>query len=109
MSNSATAAHQSRDVERRRHDVVEPFPVEIEADQIYHLACPASPVHFAKQPISILETCYQGTRNALKAAKQWNAKFLLASTSEVYGNPEQCPQTEKYGILMIHPSGRVSR
>jgi UDP-glucuronate decarboxylase len=76
--------------------VIDPFPTDIQASQIYHLACPASPVHFAKEPISILETCFLGTRNALEAARQWNAKLLLASTSEVYGDPKQCPQTEGY-------------
>jgi UDP-glucuronate decarboxylase len=53
-------------------------------------------VQFAKDPIAILETCFLGTRNALEAARQWKAKFLLASTSEVYGDALQCPQTEDY-------------
>jgi UDP-glucuronate decarboxylase len=79
-----------------RHNVINPFPTDIRASQIYHLACPASPVHFAKDPISILETCFLGTRNALEAARQWKAKLLLASTSEVYGDAQQCPQTEDY-------------
>ena len=81
---------------KNRHDVTSPFPSEIQASQIYHLACPASPIHFTKTPISILETCYQGTRNALEAARDWKATLLLASTSEIYGDAQVCPQPESY-------------
>ncbi|EME78682.1 uncharacterized protein MYCFIDRAFT_190886 [Pseudocercospora fijiensis CIRAD86] len=65
-------------------------------DQIYHLACPASPVHFATHALKILDTCYLGTRNVLEKARLWNARVLLASTSEVYGQAERDPQDEGY-------------
>ncbi|KAF7196568.1 UDP-glucuronic acid decarboxylase 1 [Pseudocercospora fuligena] len=65
-------------------DVTGGIPIEIEpCDQIYHLACPASPVHFATDPLKILDTCYLGTRNVLEKARLWNARVLLASTSEM--------------------------
>ena len=89
-------ARDSGNADLDRHNVIDAFPTDIRASHIYHLACPASPVHFARKPISILETCFLGTRNALEAARQWNAKLLLASTSEVYGDAKQCPQTEDY-------------
>ena len=79
-----------------RADVTEPFPDSLRAWRIYHLACPASPVLFTKRPLEILETCYRGTRNVLEAAHRWNARVLLASTSEVYGQPAQSPQDEEY-------------
>ncbi|KAK4507079.1 hypothetical protein PRZ48_000813 [Zasmidium cellare] len=76
--------------------VTDPFPSHILASRIYHLACHASPKQFGLRPLEILETCYTGTKNALEAARKWNARILLASTSEVYGNPEVCPQPETY-------------
>ncbi len=77
-----------------RHDVV--LPILLEADEIYHLACPASPVHYQNNPIKTLKTSVIGTLNMLGLAKRINARFLLASTSEVYGDPEIHPQTESY-------------
>lgn len=77
-----------------RHDVV--TPILIEADEIYHLACPASPVHYQSNPIKTLKTSVLGTLNMLGLAKRLKARFLLASTSEVYGDPEIHPQTESY-------------
>lgn len=77
-----------------RHDVV--VPVLLEADEIYHLACPASPVHYQNNPIKTLKTSVIGTLNMLGLAKRIKARFLLASTSEVYGDPETHPQTESY-------------
>ncbi|KAK4631782.1 UDP-glucuronic acid decarboxylase 6 [Fulvia fulva] len=78
-------------------DVTSPIPNEIEAcQQIYHLACPASPKHFNTEPIRILDTCYLGTRNVLNKAREWKARVLLASTSEVYGQSERDPQDETY-------------
>ena len=77
-----------------RHDVV--VPILLEADEIYHLACPASPVHYQNNPIKTLKTSVIGTLNMLGLAKRINARFLLASTSEVYGDPEVHPQVESY-------------
>ncbi len=77
-----------------RHDVTE--PIKIEADKIWHLACPASPVHYQFNPIKTTKTSFMGTYNMLGLAKRIGAKFLLASTSEVYGDPLEHPQTESY-------------
>ena len=77
-----------------RHDVTE--PIKIEVDQIWHLACPASPVHYQFNPIKTTKTSFMGTYNMLGLAKRTGAKFLLASTSEVYGDPEEHPQKESY-------------
>jgi UDP-glucuronate decarboxylase len=77
-----------------RHDVV--TPILLEVDQIYHLACPASPVHYQNNPIKTLKTSVLGTLNMLGLAKRVKARILLASTSEVYGDPEVHPQTETY-------------
>jgi UDP-glucuronate decarboxylase len=77
-----------------RHDITE--PVRLEADQIYHLACPASPVHYQYNPVKTIKTNVMGTLNMLGLAKRVKARFLLASTSEVYGDPEVHPQTEDY-------------
>lgn len=89
--------HSLRDNERFeciRHDVVE--SILIEADEIYHLACPASPVHYQSNPIKTIKTNVLGTINLLGLAKRIKAKFLLASTSEVYGDPLEHPQSEHY-------------
>jgi UDP-glucuronate decarboxylase len=77
-----------------RHDVTE--PIRLEVDQIYHLACPASPVHYQYNPVKTIKTNVLGTLNMLGLAKRVNARFLLASTSEVYGDPEVHPQPEEY-------------
>lgn len=77
-----------------RHDITE--PIRLEADQIYHLACPASPVHYQYNPVKTIKTNVMGTLNMLGLAKRVKARFLLASTSEVYGDPEIHPQTEDY-------------
>jgi UDP-glucuronate decarboxylase len=77
-----------------RHDVIIPFSVE--ADEIYHLACPASPVAYQFSPIQTIKTAVIGTINALELAKKIKAKILLTSTSEVYGDPLQHPQKEDY-------------
>lgn len=77
-----------------RHDVVDSILVEV--DQIYHLACPASPVHYQSNPVKTLKTSFFGTYNMLGLAKRVKARFLLASTSEVYGDPEEHPQKETY-------------
>ncbi|KAJ3682767.1 hypothetical protein LUZ60_012994 [Juncus effusus] len=77
-----------------RHDVVEPILLEV--DQIYHLACPASPVHYKYNPIKTIKTNVMGTLNMLGLAKRIGARFLLTSTSEVYGDPLEHPQKETY-------------
>ena len=77
-----------------RHDVTE--PIRLEVDQIYHLACPASPVHYQYNPVKTIKTNVLGTLNMLGLAKRVKARFLLASTSEVYGDPDVHPQTEEY-------------
>jgi len=77
-----------------RHDVVEPMLVEV--DQIYHLACPASPVHYKHNPVKTIKTSVMGTLNMLGLAKRVGARMLLTSTSEVYGDPLQHPQKESY-------------
>ena len=77
-----------------RHDVTEPLYVEV--DQIYNLACPASPIHYQYNPIKTAKTSVIGSLNCLGLAKRCNARILQASTSEVYGDPEVHPQTENY-------------
>lgn len=77
-----------------RHDVVEPILLEV--DQIYHLACPASPVHYKYNPVKTIKTNVMGTLNMLGLAKRVGARFLLTSTSEVYGDPLEHPQAETY-------------
>lgn len=77
-----------------RHDVTLPFVLEV--NQIYNLACPASPVHYQFNPIKTIKTSVMGTLNALGLAKRVQAKILQASTSEVYGDPSIHPQTEDY-------------
>jgi len=77
-----------------RHDVVQPILLEV--DEVYHLACPASPIHYKYNPIKTLKTAFLGTMNMLGLAKRCRAKFLITSTSEVYGDPLEHPQTEAY-------------
>jgi len=76
------------------HDVVSPLFVEV--DQIYHLACPASPVHYQRSPVQTMKTCVQGSINMLGLARRTGASILLSSTSEVYGDPAVHPQDESY-------------
>jgi len=77
-----------------RHDVIE--PVLLEVDQIYNLACPASPVHYQYNPVKTIKTNIMGTLNMLGLAKRVRARILQASTSEVYGDPKEHPQKEEY-------------
>ena len=77
-----------------QRDVVQPFFVEV--DQIYHLACPASPPHYQKNPIKTIKCSTMGTMNMLGLAKRCKARLLFSSTSEIYGDPEVHPQTEAY-------------
>ena len=76
------------------HDIVNPLYIEV--DEIYHLASPASPPHYMYNPVKTIKTNTVGTVNALGLAKRVNAKILIASTSEVYGDPEVHPQSETY-------------
>ncbi len=80
--------------ELMRHDVT--LPLFVEVDEIYNLACPASPVHYQHDPVQTTKTSVHGAINMLGLAKRTGAKILQASTSEVYGDPEQHPQTEEY-------------
>lgn len=77
-----------------RHDITQPILVEV--DKIYHLACPASPIHYQYNPVKTIKTNVMGTINMLGLAKRVRARVLLASTSEVYGDPKVHPQTENY-------------
>jgi len=77
-----------------RHDIIEPILLEV--DQIYNMACPASPVHYQYNPVKTTKTSVMGTINMLGLAKRVRARILQASTSEVYGDPEVHPQTESY-------------
>lgn len=76
------------------HDVTEPFMAEV--DQIYHLACPASPPHYQFNPVKTIKTSTEGTLNMLGLAKRVKARILLTSTSEIYGDPQVHPQKESY-------------
>ena len=76
------------------HDIVK--PIDIKADEIYNLACPASPIHYQKDPLQTLKTSVFGIYNLLELAKKYNAKILQTSTSEIYGNPLEHPQKETY-------------
>ena len=77
-----------------RHDVT--FPIYLEVDEVYNLACTASPIHYQKDPVQTTKTSVHGSINLLGLAKRLKAKIFLASTSEIYGDPEQHPQTESY-------------
>ena len=80
--------------ELMRHDVT--FPLYVEVDEIYNLACPASPIHYQRDPVQTTKTSVHGAINMLGLAKRVKAKILQSSTSEVYGDPEIHPQTEEY-------------
>src|ERR1700760_759614 len=77
-----------------RHDVT--FPLYVEVDEIYNLACPASPIHYQHDPVQTTKTSVHGAINMLGLAKRLRAKIFQASTSEVYGDPEEHPQSEAY-------------
>jgi UDP-glucuronate decarboxylase len=77
-----------------RYDVNGPMTIEV--DQVYHLACPASPIHYQRNPVRTIRTAVQGTLNMLDVARDASARILIASTSEVYGDPLEHPQTEAY-------------
>lgn len=85
-----------------RHDVT--FPLYVEVDEIYNLACPASPVHYQHDPVQTIKTCVHGAINMLGLAKRLKACIFQASTSEVYGDPEVHPQVEEYWGY-VNPNG----
>lgn len=89
-----TAILQHPHFEAMRHDIT--FPLYVEVDQIYNLACPASPIHYQRDPVQTTKTSVHGAINMLGLAKRTGAKILQASTSEVYGDPHVHPQTEDY-------------
>ena len=96
-----------------RHDIT--LPLHLEVDEIYHLACPASPVHYQFDPVQTTKTSVHGAINMLDLAKRTNAKILQASTSEIYGDPKEHPQTETYwgnvnpiGIRSCYDEGKQS-
>jgi UDP-glucuronate decarboxylase len=101
LDNFFTGAHRNLDelkdhkaFELMRHDVT--FPLYVEVDQIYNMACPASPIHYQHDPVQTTKTSVHGAINMLGLAKRLRAKVLQASTSEVYGDPEVHPQPEEY-------------
>lgn len=91
--------------EVQRHDIC--FPLYLEVDQIYNLACPASPIHYQHDPVQTTKTCVSGSINMLGLAKRLKIKILQASTSEVYGDPTVHPQTEDYWGN-VNPNGTRS-
>ena len=80
--------------ELMRHDVTDPLTMEV--DEIFHLACPASPIHYQRNPVRTIRTAVEGTLNMLDLAREARARILIASTSEVYGDPLEHPQRETY-------------
>tara|TARA_A100001015_G_C14959925_1_gene700402 strand:+ start:633 stop:1574 length:942 start_codon:yes stop_codon:yes gene_type:complete len=95
-SNKNNVRHLLNDnkFELMRHDIT--FPIYLEIDQIYNLACPASPIHYQSNPVQTIKTSIHGSINLLGLAKRTNSKIFQASTSEVYGDPEFSPQSENY-------------
>lgn len=94
-------------------DISKPINFSTQVDQIYNLACPASPIHYQRDPVYTIETCISGTQQMLKLATDMGAKILQASTSEVYGDPNIHPQNEEYngnvnpiGIRSIYDEGK---
>jgi UDP-glucuronate decarboxylase len=84
----------NREFELLRHDVT--FPLYVEVDGIFNLACPASPIHYQKNPVQTFKTSVHGAINMLGLAKRTRARFFQASTSEIYGDPTTSPQPEEY-------------
>ena len=85
------------------HDIT--FPLFVEVDEIYNLACPASPIHYQNNPVQTTKTSVHGTINMLGLAKRLRAKIVQVSTSEVYGDPETHPQQEPYWWGCVSPIG----
>jgi UDP-glucuronate decarboxylase len=94
--SNVDALTADRSFRLRRHDVIDPIPVDIRPTRIYNLACPASPIQYQADPVHTLRTCVQGAYNLLEVARRCGARILQASTSEIYGDPEVNPQPEAY-------------
>jgi len=94
LKNNVSHLLNNSNFELLRHDVT--FPLYIEVDEIYNLACPASPIHYQYDPVQTIKSSVHGAINMLGLAKRVKAKIFQASTSEVYGDPSQHPQTEAY-------------
>jgi UDP-glucuronate decarboxylase len=92
--NNILHLFQNKKFEFMRHDIT--FPLYLEVDEIYNLACPASPIHYQHNPVKTIKTSIHGAINMLGLAKRVGAKIFQASTSEVYGDPEMSPQSENY-------------
>src|SRR5512140_2809637 len=89
-----------------RHDVEHPLTMEV--DEIFHLACPASPIHYQRNPVRTIRTAVEGTLNLLEVARESGARMMIASTSEVYGDPAEHPQRESYWGHVPSSSARNS-
>ena len=114
--NKANIDHllSNSNFELMRHDVT--FPLYVEVDGIFNLACPASPVHYQRNPVQTFKTSVHGAINMLGLAKRTGARFLQASTSEIYGDPAISPQPESYwgnvnpiGIRSCYDEGKIGR
>lgn len=92
--NNISSLRDFKNLEIIRHDIT--LPIFLEVDQIYNLACPASPIHYQSDPVQTLKASVHGSINLLGLAKRTNSKIFLASTSEIYGDPEISPQNETY-------------
>ena len=84
----------NRRFELMRHDVTDPMTLEV--DEVFHLACPASPIHYQRNPVRMIRTAVEGTLNMLDLAREVHARIMIASTSEIYGDPVEHPQREGY-------------
>eukprot|EP01055_Gregarina_sp_Pseudo9_P005570 Gregarina_sp_Pseudo_9__5569@NODE_748_length_2273_cov_55_470904_g704_i0_p1_GENE_NODE_748_length_2273_cov_55_470904_g704_i0NODE_748_length_2273_cov_55_470904_g704_i0_p1_ORF_typecomplete_len351_score23_13GDP_Man_Dehyd/PF16363_5/1_4e85Epimerase/PF01370_21/9_9e56RmlD_sub_bind/PF04321_17/3_6e233Beta_HSD/PF01073_19/4_2e23NAD_binding_4/PF07993_12/1_1e15Polysacc_synt_2/PF02719_15/2_7e08Polysacc_synt_2/PF02719_15/1NAD_binding_10/PF13460_6/2_1e05adh_short/PF00106_25/0_0048NmrA/PF05368_13/0_046NmrA/PF05368_ len=102
LKDNIAKFYGNRRFESIRHDITQDFSIEV--DQIYHLACPASPVHYQNNAIKTLKTNVLGTLNILGVARRCGARVLLASTSEIYGDPQVHPQVEEY-FGNVNPCG----
>ena len=89
-----------------RHDIC--FPLYVEVDEIYNLACPASPIHYQHDPVQTTKTTVHGAINMLGLAKRVNARILQASTSEVYGDPAEHPKKKIIGVMLIQLDQEVA-
>ena len=101
-------------IKYQQHDVIQSFPEFENLDQIFHLACPASPIHYQKDELNTLRVNVIGTLNAIACAKKTGARLLITSTSEVYGDPLESPQKETYrgnvsttGIRAVYDVGKM--
>ncbi len=106
IENLATL-RENADFELLRHDVADALPLKYGVDEIYNLACPASPTHYQADPLHTMRTCVLGAFNALDLARRTGARVVQASTSEVYGDPVVHPQVETYTGNVLTTSVRA--